>query len=172
MSQETNPPEEAVQIPLTEEPKKSKQAQVSLEELVESLKSVQDDVGQICELISEEKRFVATFFESLLKIMKPLAATMPVSPEALPEELGNVVQASMEPAGHLIVLYGDGRMELKNLSEEANRDLMISVIEDVMPKFKQLTTAHRQKIEDRIKFLSAVTKELQKISKAFSAVTT
>jgi hypothetical protein len=62
-------------------------------------------------------------------------------------------------------------MELKNLSEEANRDLMISVIEDVMPKFKQFTTAHRQKIEDRIKFLSAVTKELQKISKAFSAVT-
>jgi hypothetical protein len=41
----------------------------------------------------------------------------------------------------------------------------------VMPKFKQLTTAYRQRIENRIKFLSLVTRELQKIAKFFSAAT-
>ena len=172
MSQETSPPQEIVQLPAEEEPKKGKQPQASLQELLDSLKSLQDDIGQICELTSEEKGLVTAFFESLLKLMKPLATTMPVSTTVLPKEMGNIVQANIDPTGHLTILYGDGRAELKNLSEEKNRDLMIGVIKDVMPKFKQLTSAHRQKIEERIKFLSAVTKELQKISKAFSTATT
>ena len=157
---------------LEKEPKKAKQTRASLEELLDSLKSVQDDIGQICELTSEEKGLVRAFFESLLKLMQPLATTMPVSTAVLPEEMGNVTQANIDPTGHLIVLYGDGRVELKNLSNETNRDLMISVIKDMLPKFKHLTNAHLQKIENRIKFLSSVTKELQKMSNAFSTATT
>lgn len=172
MSQETSPPQEIVQISPEEEPRKGKQVHMSLQELLDSLKSLQDDIGQICELTSEEKGLVTAFFESLLKLMQPLATTVPVSPTALPEEMGNVVQASIDPTGRLIVLYQDERAELKDLSEEKNRDLMISIIKDVMPKFKQLTSVHRQKIENRIRFLSAVTKELQKIAKALSSVTT
>jgi hypothetical protein len=171
MSQETSPPQEIVPLPVREELKKSKQVQISLQELLDSLKSLQDDIGQICELTSEEKGLVKAFFESLLKLMQPLAKTMPISPAALPEEIGTVVQANIDPTGHLMISYQDGRAELKNLSEDTNRDLMISVVKDVMPKFEQLTKAHREKIENRIKFLSSVTKELQKISKAFSTAT-
>jgi len=171
MSQETSAPQEIVQLPADEESKRGKQV-TSPQELLDSLKSLQDDIGQICELASEEKGLVTVFFESLLKLMQPLATTIPVSLTALPKEMGNVVQASVDPTGRLIVLYQDGRAELKNLSEEKNRDLMVSVIKDVIPQFKQLTNTHRQKIEGRIKFLSAVTKELQKIVKMLSAVTT
>jgi len=172
MSQETNPPEETVQFTVKEETKQTKQAQVSLQELLDSLKSLQDDIGQISELTSEEKVLVAEFFESLLKLMQPLATTIPVSTVALPEEIGNVVQANIDPTGHLVILSRDGQVELKNLNEEKYRDLMINVVKDVMPKFKQLTSAHRRKIENRMKFLSSVTKEMQKISKAISTTTT
>jgi hypothetical protein len=164
--------QKTVQLPVKEGSKQAKPAQVSLQELIDSLKSLHDDIGQICELTSEEKRVVAAFFESFLKLMQPLAATLPVSLEALPEEMGNVVQANIDPAGHLVVLHQDGQVELKNLREETQRDLLVSVIKDVMPKFKQLTSARRQKIENRIKFLSSVTRELQRISKAFSTATT
>jgi DNA-binding response OmpR family regulator len=61
-------------------------------------------------------------------------------------------------------------MELKNLAEERNRDLMILVIQDIMPKFKTLTSAQKNKIETRIQFLSAVTKEIQKVSGALSTL--
>jgi hypothetical protein len=61
-------------------------------------------------------------------------------------------------------------MELKDLTEEQNRDLMILVVQDVMPKFKNLTSAQKRKIESRIRFLSAVTKEVQKISGILSAI--
>jgi hypothetical protein len=45
---------------------------------------------------------------------------------------------------------------------------MIEVVEDILPKFKELISTHRRKIENRMKFLSLVTKELQKVSKALS----
>jgi hypothetical protein len=172
MSEETNPPEETVQFRVKEQSRQTKQAQVTLQELLDALKSAQDDIGQISESTSEEETLVAEFFASLFKLMQPFARTMPVSTTSLPEELGDVVRAHIDPTGHLMILYRDGEMELKDLSEEKNRDLMISVLEDIMPKFTRLFSTHRRKIEDRMKFLSLITKELQKMSKAFSKATT
>ena len=143
---------------------------MSIQELAAALKSMADDVGQISELASEEKLLVTEFFTSLLKLMQPLTTAMPVSTTALPAEAGNVVQAYIDPTGHLALLYEDGHMELKNLAEERNRDLMILVIKDVMPKFKSLTSLQKRKIEKRIRFLSAVTNEIQKISGALAAL--
>jgi energy-converting hydrogenase A subunit M len=159
-----------VQLP-AKEPAQAKPPKITLEELISSLKSLQDDIGQISELTSEEKRVVDVFFDSFLKLMQPLAKTIQISPAALPDELGNVVQANIDPKGNLMLLYQDGQVEIRCLSEKTQRDLMICVIKDAMPKFKQLTSAHRKKIEDRMNFLSSVTNELQKISKAFSKET-
>jgi len=155
------------------EPKPSEvKKQFSILELVESLKSIADDIGQISELSSEEKLLVAQFFSSLLKLMKPLSPSIAVSQIALPAKLGDVVQAHIDPTGHLILLYEDNHIELKDLSEEKNRDLMIAVISDVVPKFKNLTSNQKRKLENRIKLLSSVTQEIQKSSEALTAATT
>ena len=129
-----------------------------------------DDIGQITELSSEEKLLVAQFFKSLLKLMQPLTSAMTVSLSALPTEPGLVTEAHVDPTGHLALMYRDGHMELKNLEDARNRDLMIAVVEDVVPKFKSLTNAQKRKIESRIKFLTAVTKEFQRISETLTAV--
>ena len=171
MSQETTAAEETPQFQVKEEPRQAKKAQVPLQEVVDSLKAVQDDIGQIAELTSEEESLVAEFLGSLFKLMQPFATTMPVSATALPKELGDVVQAHMDPTGHLVIVCRDGQVEMKNLHEQSHRDLLVNVAEDIMPKFKQLTNTHRRKIENRIKFLSSVTKEMQKISKTLSATT-
>jgi hypothetical protein len=167
MTQETVTKQAMAELSARDEPKKK---QISVQELVESLKSVADDIGQISELSSEEKLLVAQFFKSLLKLMHPLAPAMPVSTSALPTEPGLVTEAYIDPTGHLAMMYRDGHMELKSLDEEKNRDLMIAVVEDIMPKFKSLTSAQKRKVETRIKFLTAVTKELQKISETLTAV--
>jgi len=172
MSEQTTPLEETVLIRAKDQSKASKQAKATIEELIDSLKSVQDDIGQICELTSEEETLVAEFFESLLKLTQPLATTIQVSTEALPDEMGDVARASIDPTGLLMVQYRDGRMILKNLLEEENRDLMTSVLEDILPKLKQLFGTRREKIEGRMKFLSAITKEIQKMSRAFSKAAT
>ena len=146
-----------------------KKKQVSIQELVESLKRTADDIGQISELTSEEKILISQFFSSLFKLMQPLTPSIAVSQLALPAEVGDVVQAHVDPTGHLILQFEDGHVELKDLSEERNRDLMTVVVEDVLPKFKSLTSMQKLKLEKRIKFISSVTKEIQKSSEALSA---
>jgi len=163
MSQESPSPQAIVPLRLEEEANES-----SLQDILNSLRSVKDDVGQICELSSEEKSLVTAFFESLFKLMRPLTTTLPVSTLSLPENMSHAIQANVDPTGHLIVYYKDQQVELKDLRQEENRDLMIHVVKDIIPKFKQLTDVYRRKIEYRIKLLSSVTKELQKISDAFS----
>jgi len=160
-----------MQISISTENKQNEKAQISIQKLAESLKSMADDVGQISELASEEKLLVTELFKALLKLMQPFAPSMPVSTSALPVEIGNVLQAHIDPTGHLALVYEDGHLELKDLKEECNRDLMILIVQDVVPKFKSLTSAQKRKLESRIKFLSAVTKEMQKISGEFSALT-
>lgn len=159
-----------VQLPANIE--ESKVPQITLDELIASLKKLQDDIGQISELTSEEKRIVGVFFKSFLKLMQPLAKTISVSVASLPDELGNVMQANVDPKGNLMILFQDGQVEIRNLGEKNQRDLMICIMKDVIPKFKQLTSAHRNKIETRMNFLSSITKEIQTISNAFSAEST
>ena len=172
MSGQMTPTEETVLIRAKDQPKQSKQAAITIEELIESLKSVQDDIGQIAELTSEEETLVTEFFESLIKLMQPLATTIQVSTDALPDEMGDIAKASLDPTGQLMIQYHDGRMVIKNLLEEENRDLMNTVLQDVLPKLKQIFSTRREKIEGRMKFLSAVTKEIQKMARAFSKATT
>jgi len=139
------------------------------QELAESLRAVADDVGQISELTSEEKMLVSEFFKAFLKFMTPLSPGISISKTALPPEIGAVVSAHIDPTGHLALAYEDGHLELKDLSEERHRDLLVVVVRDAIPKFKQLTNAHKRKVENRIKFLSAITKDMQKISGAISS---
>jgi hypothetical protein len=159
----------AKQAPIEVSAVPERKKQPSLQELVESLKSTADDIGQISELSSEEKILVAQFFSSLLKLMQPLASSIAVDQLALPAQVGDVVQAHVDPTGHLLLQYNDGHVELRNLSEENNRELMMAVVGDVVPKFKSLTSQQKRKLENRIKLLSSITKEIQKSSEALSA---
>lgn len=101
--------------------------------------------------------------------MAPLAPSMTVAQQSLPPQVGDVVQAHVDPTGHLILQYVDNHVELRDLSDEKNRDLMMAVVNDVVPKFKSLTSMQKRKLENRIKLLSTITKEIQKSSEALSA---
>jgi len=102
------------QVPAVRE----KKPQIDIQAIVGSLKSTADDIGQISELSSEEKILVSQFFVSLLKLMQPLASSIEVNQSALPSQVGEVSQAYVDPTGHLVLRYGDGHVELKDLSQE------------------------------------------------------
>jgi hypothetical protein len=170
LTQETVIKPESVELSVSQGLKHAeKKKQISIQELVESLKSTADDIGQISELSSEEKILVSQFFMSFFKLMQPLAPSIPVNLMALPAQVGDVVQAHIDPTGHLVLQFEDNHVELQDLSEEKNRDLMLAVVGDVVPKFKSLTSIQKHKLENRIKLLSSVTKEIQKSSEALSA---
>jgi hypothetical protein len=169
LTQETVVRQEPLELAISQDPKTlDKRKSLTIQELVESLKSTADDIGQISELSSEERMLVSQFFISFLKLLKPLSPSIAVNQLSLPPQLSDAVQAHIDPTGHLAILFTDGHLELKDLSEEKNRDLMMSVISDILPKFKSLTTFQKRKLENRIKLLSSVTKEIQKSAEALS----
>jgi len=134
----------------------------------ESLDAIRQETGQITELTSEENMLVQEFLTALRKTLEPLAQTLQVSTVVLPAEWGKVSQANLDLTGQLLVLYPNGEMKSMNLTELRHRELLFKIAHDIMPKLKRLITSHRQKIEKRIKFLSSITKELQKTANAFS----
>jgi hypothetical protein len=101
--------------------------------------------------------------------MQPLAPSIIVNQLSLPAQAGDVIQAHIDPTGHLVLQFVDNHVELKDLRDEKNRDLMMAVVGDVVPKFKSLTSMQKRKLENRIKLLSSITKEIQKSSEALSS---
>ena len=151
-----------------EKTKSAKTLQTNTQNTLNTLRSLKDDAGQIVELKEEEKNLVAEFFVQFLNLTVPLTESIPISSEILKKTKGEVMLANIDPTGHLMIVFADKHVELADLSEEKNRDLMLSVVEDALPKFSDLIKSQKQQIERRIDFLSEVTKELQQVSEAFN----
>ena len=101
-------------------------------------------------------------------VMSPLTQTLPVDVSVIPSEYGPVERANIIPQGKLVLLHRDGNMTSIDLIEVENRDLLVRVIADVMPRFNMFISERRQRIEKRLSYLSSVTKELQSIADAFA----
>jgi hypothetical protein len=135
MTQTTQPrPAEAIVL----EAKTVDRKQISVEEIAETFQSVRDDIGQISRLTSEEKILVEQFLASMRKVMQPLTSSIAVSTSVLPFKLGAVNQAHIDSTGHLTLAFEDGHLEVKDLNAIENRDVMMAVIDDILPKFNDL----------------------------------
>ena len=118
---------------------KNEVKEINFEEIMESFKNIGDDIQQIGKLNSEEKIILTQFLESLLRFMQPLKASIEVSTSVLPAGMGKVTKARMYATGVLVLTFEDERQELRDLSETKNRDLMIAVFGDIVPKLSSLT---------------------------------
>ena len=168
---EENVIEESVpDAPVSEEAPKPKVSPASHEDVLATLKKLREDVGQIYEISSEEENVVIAFSLAFLKLMESLTRSLPVGVEILRGQLKNAERANILPKGELVVLLRDGRMESVDLTKPENRDLLVDVVSDVMPRFNDLIGERRGKIEKRISFLADVTKELQNIADSVTTV--
>jgi len=139
----------------------------SSEDIIGAIRKLKEDVGQLSELSSEENLVVDAFSKAFMEVMSPLAKALPVDVNVLPEELGIVERANIIPQGELVLLHADGRMASIDLTSSDNRDLLVQVIGNVMPRFNSFIAERRQNVEKRLSFLSNVTKELQSIANTF-----
>jgi len=61
---------------------------------------------------------------------------IPLEPSAMPEELGEVEEAHLTSEGSLIVSLLEGQVDSFDLSLEENRGLLVSAMEDLVPKLQ------------------------------------
>ena len=153
----------------SEEAPRLKASPPSPEDVLATLKKLREDVGQIFEISSEEENVVVAFSLAFLKLMESLTRSLPVDVEILQGPLRNAERANILPNGALVILLRDGRMESLDLTRPENRDLLVDVVSDVMPRFNDLIGQRKGRIEKRISFLADVTKELQSIAASVTA---
>lgn len=136
------------------------------DEVIGVMRRLREEVIHITDLSAEEGNIVEAFSASFLSLMSPLTNTLPVDISILPVEMGEIEKANIMPKGELALLYRDGRMDSIDLKNPENRDLLVEVVRDVMPRFGTFLTRMRERIERRITFFSEVTRELQSLEES------
>ena len=141
----------------------------SEDKAMECMNELLENVGQISELTAEEENLVARFFDSLFRIMKPFGKTLEISASTLPENYaGKTNKAYLYLTGELVLVYASGEVEVLNLSEQENHDVLVRITGEIVTKLKAIINSYKSKTENRVKFLMAITKELQKVAEVFS----
>ena len=136
----------------------------SADEVLESLRVLKEDVTFIGELGAEEADIVDAFFLDFLKITTAFDGEIQIDVSILPLELEEIERASVTARGGLLILFRDGHIESVDLTKTENRDLLVAVIHNALPKLAVLSTRNRVMIERRLKYLTAASKELQKMA--------
>lgn len=103
----------------------------SLEEAVSVLKELREALEQDHNLASEENSTVEAFLETLQRMSLPISR-ITIDPSLLPDRLGPVEDARINTEGVLIVTSSDGGIETVNLTSFDNRDLLVSILGELM----------------------------------------
>ncbi|MCL5877948.1 MAG: hypothetical protein M1540_09080 [Candidatus Bathyarchaeota archaeon] len=144
MTQETDAAVASSEASAPQKPTGKKQ--ISIEEIAATFQTVAEDIAQISQLNSAENAVVTQFLSSLKTHMEPLTPSIPVSTVIIPIEYGLPQQAHIQPNGRLQLTYSDDRKQLVDLSEPKNRDFMMAVIDDVMPKLEALAREFEERL--------------------------
>ncbi|MCW4001143.1 MAG: hypothetical protein NWE93_12995 [Candidatus Bathyarchaeota archaeon] len=112
--------------------------QLSLDDIADTFQAVTSDITDIGKLIQQEQNEVTQFLSALKACLSPLTSPLEVSLHVLPLELGLASQIRIYPSGHLAVSFMNGHSELLDLKEARYREVMMKVLDDVMPKLEAL----------------------------------
>ena len=105
----------------------------SAAEAVSHIKGAKEDVDLIVSLLADEGTVVEGLIKALTTSGFPVNR-IPLEPSAMPEELGEVEEVHLTSEGGLIVSLLDGQVDSFDLSQEENRGLLVSAMEDIVPK--------------------------------------
>lgn len=105
------------------------------EEVVSAIRGAREEFDLIGGLISDEDEVVENLFKLLLGLIQPVAM-VPVDASVLPMEIGESEEAHVASDGKLVFILRDRDMGYMDLLAVENRDLLVEVVEDVVPKLR------------------------------------
>jgi predicted RNA-binding protein len=105
------------------------------EEVIMALRGVQGEIDVISSLITDEKVVVESLFGKLREITGALRR-IPVNTSALHTGPDELEDAYLDADCRLIVSTSEGEIQVFDLSAGESRELLVTVIDDVVPKLK------------------------------------
>jgi hypothetical protein len=110
----------------------------SVEEAFIPLREVKQDLDLIFSLIADERTVVESLFDALIGLTRSLPR-VPVDATILQEILGGVDRAHVSKGGKLVYTLIDGGVGSVDLSVKESRDLLVKVIEDIVPTIRGIS---------------------------------
>jgi hypothetical protein len=110
---------------------------VSPEKVVSSLRELREALTRVSDLATEEDLTVEAFLETRRSISVTISR-VPLEPSLLPKRLGPVEAARMNDEGALVLTTPDGGIETIDLTNFDNRDLLTTVLGDLLEKLRGL----------------------------------
>lgn len=102
------------------------------------LREVKQDLDLIFSLIADERTVVEDLFAALLGLTKSIPR-VPVDATILQEFIGSVDRAHVSSEGKLVYALIDGGVGFVDLSVDESRDLLVKVIEDIVPTIRGIS---------------------------------
>ena len=115
----------------------SSEQSASPEEAVSSLRELREALGRVSDLVSEEDVTVESFLETLGSISVTISR-IHLEPSLLPKRLGSIEEVRMNDEGALILTTPDGGIETIDLTSFDNRDLLVTILGDLLEKLRGL----------------------------------
>jgi hypothetical protein len=113
----------------------SSEPDISPETVISSLKEIREALEFASEINSEENSTVEAFLETLRGMEVPISR-ISLDPSLLPDVLGPVEDARLNAEGSLITTSPEGGIETVDLTSFDNRDILVSILEDLVEKLK------------------------------------
>lgn len=110
----------------------------SVEETFISLREVKQDLDLIFSLITDERTVVESLFDALIGLTRSLPR-VPVDAAKLQEFIGGVENAHVSKEGKLVYALIDGGAGSVDLSVDESRDLLVKVIENIVPTIRGIS---------------------------------
>ena len=113
----------------------SSEPAVSPEAVISSLREIREALELASNITSEENSIVESFLETL-RCMAVSISRISIDPSLLPGMFGPVEDARINAEGNLIITSPEGKIETVDLTRFDNRDLLVSILGDLVEKLK------------------------------------
>ena len=101
------------------------------------LRQVQREADITSSLLGDEEEVVSQLLSVLRDLDRPLTG-LKLDRSTLPFDMEGLEEAHMLSNGKLIMSGGDGVVYSLDLAKESNRDLLVNIVGDIIPKLKNL----------------------------------
>lgn len=152
------------QRPASRSPLQEGEKERSEKRFFDELKSLSEESLQLSEYMSEDKRLCNETCLIIGKCLQRLQTTVELPAKALPI-LPDAEKVMLNPNGHLITVFSDGRIESSNL-EQLDTQTIFMIVWNAIPQLRVIVEEFAATVKMRVEYFDRVERDLRSLQNA------
>lgn len=131
-------------------------------EIIGTIKSIAEESLQISELSEMERTYSLEVIALLKQVIEPLNCAFHIRPTSLSKSDSSIQDVVLTPQGTVCIMHSHGTINSRQL-DNFSTEILLRIINEVIPEAKRLLVEKRQKITGRVGSLEKIAKEFRKL---------